>query len=217
MELTYIGHSCFKIKTKDLTLVIDPYDPKKVGYNLPKMSADVVLITHNHFDHNHIEGVEDYKLVIDQPGEYEKANIFIYGISTFHDEKGGGDRGTNTIYLIEADGVNILHLGDLGHELSDDVLEKLSAVDVLLIPVGGTYTINAEKAAEIISSIEPAYVIPMHYKTADLKGIEGLDNVEKFLDEMGKDKNIQKLEKLVLKTRSDIPEETEVIILEPKH
>ena len=217
MELTYIGHSCFKIKTKDLTLVIDPYNPKDVGYSLPKMSADVVLTTHNHADHNFVEGVEDCKLVIDRPGEYEKADVFIYGISTFHDEKSGGDRGLNTIYLIEADGINILHLGDLGHELSDETLEKLSTVDVLLIPVGGTYTIDAEKATEIISEIEPAYVVPMHYKTSDLKGIEGLDPVEKFLDEMGKDKNVQKLDKLVLRTRSDIPEDTEVIILEPKH
>ena len=119
MEITYIGHSCFKIKGKTLTVVIDPYDPK-IGYKLPKLSADVVLVTHDHFDHNNSAAVSDSRLVIDTPGEYEVGGVFIYGRGVYHDDKQGAERGKNTMYLISIDGIDILHVGDLGHELSKE-------------------------------------------------------------------------------------------------
>jgi len=217
MEITYIGHSCFKIKDKTITLVIDPYDPK-IGYKLPKLSCDALLTTHNHFDHNYIEGVSDYRLLIDGPGEYEIGGCFIYGKDVNHDEEEGGERGKVTMYLISLDGFNILHLGDLGTELSQEDMEKIPSVDVLMIPVGGKYTIDAEKAAKVISSLEPSYVIPMHYNTPDLKGVEGLSGVEEFLDEMGVEDGVKKdMDKLVLNSKSDVDGETQVVVLKPVH
>lgn len=217
MEITYIGHSSFKIKGKELSLVIDPYDPK-IGYKYPKQECDVLLTTHEHFDHNYIEGVSGYKLFINVPGEYELSDVFINGIQTFHDNKDGAERGIDTMYLIDIDGFSILHLGDLGCEINKEQMERIHNVDVLLIPVGGKYTIDAEVASKVISSLEPGIVIPMHYKTDDLTGVEGLAPLSKFLDEMGvKDGNVRKEDKLKLTNRSDIPEETTVVVLEPKH
>ena len=216
MEITYIGHSCFKIKGKNLTLVIDPYDPK-IGYKLPKLSCDVLLVTHDHFDHNNIAGVSDYRLLIDGPGEYEVGGVFIYGRSVYYDEKQGAERGRTTFYLLTVDGVDILHLGDLGHELSQEDLEKIPNVDVLMIPVGGKYTIDAEKASKVISALEPSYVIPMHYKTAD-SSMQDIEGVEEFLDVMGVENGIKKdLDKLTVSAKKDESEETEVVVLKPTH
>ena len=215
MEITYIGHSCFKVKTKNLTLVFDPYDPKKTGYALPKLSADIVLVSHDHFDHNFVSGVSDYKLLIDKPGEYETKGVFIYGLESFHDNKQGKERGKNNLFHIEADGLSLLHLGDLGHELSKETLEQIPSVDILFVPVGGKYTIDAEEAAEVISQIEPGIVIPMHYSTKNTSGVlASLDPVKKFLDEMGVE-TIKEIEKLKISSKSEIPEETEVIVVTP--
>lgn len=215
MEITYIGHSCFKIKGKDLSIVIDPYDPK-IGFKLPKLEADVVLSSHDHFDHSNISGVTGSRTTIDGPGEYEISNVFIQGLPTFHDEKNGAKRGKNTIYSIDIDGFTILHLGDLGHELSDSTLENLGEVDVLMIPVGGFYTIDAETAAKVISSIEPGIVIPMHFKTDDLTGVEDLEGLQKFLDEMGAD-DVKTQEKLKLTSKADVSDETQIVVLTPAH
>lgn len=216
MEIIYIGHSCFKIKGKEITMVIDPYDPK-IGYKFPKQECDLVLTTHDHFDHHYLEGVSGYKLHIGTPGEYEISGVFINGIQAFHDDKEGAERGLDTMYLIDIDGFTVMHLGDLGTELTKEQMERISNVDVLLIPVGGKYTIDSEAASKVISSLEPGIVIPMHYKTDDLTGVEGLDPLSKFLDEMGVEGNVRKEEKLKLTSRVDIPEETAVIVLEPKH
>lgn len=216
MEITYIGHSCFKIKGKDLEIVIDPYDPSMLGYKLPKLSADVVLSTHSHGDHNYLEGVNGYKLAVTTPGEYEINGVYIEGISTFHDDKDGKERGKNTIFQISIDNMNILHLGDLGHQLSKDTLEKILDIDVLLIPVGGFYTIDAETATEVISEIEPGIVIPMHFQEDSVTPVtKEMAPLKKFLEEMGAE-NVKKLEKLKI-TKSDIPEETETIVLIPAH
>ena len=212
----YIGHSCFKIKGKELSIVIDPYDPK-IGYKLPKLEADLLLTTHDHFDHHNIEGVSGYKLLVDGPGEYEVNGAFIYGIPTYHDDKKGIDRGTQTMYVIDIDGFTLMHLGDLGHELSTDTLEKISKVDVLMIPIGGAFTINAEKAAQVISSLEPGIVLPMHYKTDDLVGFDELQGIDKFMDEMGVENSVIKEEKLKISSPGDVPEDTEVVILKPAH
>ena len=217
VEITYIGHSCFKIKGKDITLVIDPYDPK-IGYKLPKLSCDALLITHYHFDHSYKEGVDGYRLLVDGPGEYEIGDCFIYGREVSHDNKGGAERGKITMYLITIDGFNILHLGDLGCELSQEDLEKIPNVDVLMIPVGNKYTIDAKTAVKVMSSLEPSYVIPMHYKTADLTGVDGLSGVDEFLDEMGVENGVKRdLDKLVLDSKSDLEGETQVVVLKPAH
>lgn len=218
MEITYIGHSCFKIKGKNASLVIDPYNPKSTGYKMPKQSADTVLLSHHHDDHNFIESVIDYKLLIETPGEYEFSDIFVYGIKTFHDDKKGEERGLNTIYQIEIDDFTLLHLGDLGHELSQDTLEQITDTDVLFIPVGGVYTINAQVATKVISSIEPSIIIPMHYQTKDLKLPSELDELDKFLEEMGVQKsNVKEEPKLRLNYKTDLPEEGAIYILDPQH
>ncbi len=215
MEITYIAHSCFKIKSKNQTIVIDPYNPEKTGYKLPKMSPDMLLITHQHDDHNFKEGTVDAKLIIEGPGEYEKDDIYVTGIKTFHDDKKGAERGVNTIYAIEAENITLLHLGDLGHELDEDTLSELPDVDILFIPVGGTYTIDAEAAAKVIASIEPGIVIPMHYQPANPSKLsEDLDKVEKFLEEMGVEKPTPQ-EMLKISKKSEIPDDTEVVVLKP--
>jgi len=126
--------------------VIDPYD-EKIGLKLPNLSADIVLVTHNHSDHNNVAGVKGTPFVIDGPGEYEVKEVFINGISSFHDDKEGKERGLNTIYVIEAEDLRFCHLGDLGQkQLTDEQLEKIDGIDVLMIPVGGEYTIDSSSA-----------------------------------------------------------------------
>lgn len=199
--------------------MIDPYDPKKLGYKLPKLKADIVLLSHEHDDHSYLEGVDDYKLLVETPGEYEMSDTFIYGAKTYHDDQEGKDRGDNTIFQIDMDDFSLLHLGDLGHELATETMEKLTDIDVLMIPVGGVYTIDAKTAVKVISSVEPSIIIPMHYQTEDLTGLsKKLDDIKNFLEEMGiEDNGVKKVDKLVLKTRSDIPAESEVYILSPQH
>jgi L-ascorbate metabolism protein UlaG (beta-lactamase superfamily) len=215
MEITFIGHSCFKIKGKTVTLVIDPYEPKETGYKLPKLEADVLLSSHEHYDHGYLEGVTGATLQITTAGEYETKGVYIEGIPTFHDEKKGKERGRNIMYQIHMDGLVILHMGDLGHELTKETIEKLNQVDVLLIPVGGTYTISSKVATKVISSVEPKIVVPMHYKTkATGKDLKVLESVDKFLDEMGVEKVVE-VDKLKLAGKSDIPDETEVIVIKP--
>jgi L-ascorbate metabolism protein UlaG (beta-lactamase superfamily) len=216
MKITYIGHSSFIIKGKENTLVIDPYNPNSTGYKYPKQKADLLLTTHFHDDHYYIDGVGDYSLHISGPGEYEKNSSLIYGMPTFHDDQNGDLRGKNTIYEIHIDDFTLLHLGDLGHQLKETTTERISDIDVLFIPVGGVYTIDSSVASRVISSIEPKIVIPMHYQTEDLKLPEKLDKLEKFLNEMGVDETKQ-LDELVLKSKSDIPDETEVTLLNPTH
>jgi len=192
--------------------VIDPFSPE-IGLRCPSLSAEILLLTHDHYDHNNKGVVSGQPFLIDGPGEYEVKGIFIQGISSFHDSVQGKERGKNTIYLIEAEEMRICHLGDLGQkELESWQLEKLGDVDILLIPVGGVYTINSKEAVKIINQIEPKIVIPIHYSIPKLKiKLEGLD---KFLKAMGiKKPEIQN--KLLIK-KKDLPtEETKVVILKP--
>jgi len=217
MKITYIGHSCFKIEINKKTIVIDPYDPSKMGYNFPKTKTDIVLLSHGDAETRYLEGVSGYEHLIDSPGEYEVSEIFIYGLSTYHDDSQGQKRGKNTAYLIESDGFSALHLGSLGHELSKESLEKVGNVDVLMVPVGGNFVIDAEVASKVISSVEPGIVIPMHYWTVDSTFSEKLHKLEDFLEEMGVDKGLPKKDFVELKSRATVPEETEVVVLKPQH
>ncbi|MCK5460246.1 MBL fold metallo-hydrolase, partial [Candidatus Parcubacteria bacterium] len=174
MRIIWHGHSCFSIKTKSLlneeiNIVIDPFDEKKTGIKLPKLKADIVLSSHDHYDHNNIKAVHGDPFIIKNPGEFETKNVFIQGIPSFHDKKNGAERGENIIFYLESEKIHIAHLGDLGHLLDEKQLSKLSKVDILMIPVGGKYTINYSEAIEIISQLEPKIIIPMHYKIPGLK------------------------------------------------
>jgi len=185
MKISSYGHSCFKIKCKDLTLLIDPYDDT-IGLKVPKVKADVVLTTHNHHDHNNVSIGGKDSIVISGPGEYEVKGTFVYGKEAFHDIKKGEEGGVVTMYLIEEDKVRIAHLGDLGQkQLSKEQLEFLDKVDVLLIPVGGGYTINGSEAISIINEIEPRIVIPMHYDVPGLKLSKKIEKVDDFVKEIG--------------------------------
>lgn len=184
MTISWFGHSCFRIESKEGSILIDPFD-KKIGLKPPKLKDDLVLVTHNHHDHNNLEGATGEELVINGPGEYERKGMAVQGISSFHDNSQGSERGFNTIYRITAEDVVLCHLGDLGQaRLTDEQVEQIGDVDVLFVPVGGHFTIGSKEAMDVISQIEPKVVVPMHYKIPELTGSE-LDGPEKFIKEMG--------------------------------
>lgn len=211
MNITWLGQACFKIQGKEVTIITDPYD-SKIGLKLPRLNAEILTISHNHYDHNNIKAVSGQPFLIDTPGEYEIKKVFIWGIPSWHDNKEGAVRGANTIFIYQLEDIKLAHLGDLGTTLSNEQLEKLEGVDILLIPVGGIYTIDGKKAAEVVNQIEPRIVIPMHYKIPNLK--IKLEAVDKFCNEMGVKKNGPE-EKLKI-TKKDLPaEEIKIIILKP--
>jgi len=209
MEITWLGHSCFKIKGRQATIITDPYSPD-LGYSLGKLNASIVTISHQHPGHSFTAGVGGDPRAITGPGEYEISNVLVIGVATFHDKDRGKIRGDNTAYLIEIDEISICHLGDLGHVLTDEQVEELGNVDVLLVPVGGVSTIDPPVAAEIVRQLEPKAVVPMHYRTPALS--RELEPVEAFLKEMGAD-NITPQAKLSL-TKSNLPISTQVFLLE---
>jgi L-ascorbate metabolism protein UlaG (beta-lactamase superfamily) len=210
MTIFWLGQAAFKIIDKEVTIAIDPYD--KIGLKMPKFQAEILLITHDHSDHNYQEAIKGDPFIIDSQGEYEVKNVFVYGLPAYHDNKQGAESGKITIYIIELEGMKIAHLGDIGQEsLTDEQLEELEGVDILLIPVGGEETINGTGAVKIISQIQPRIVIPMHYKIPGLN--TKLEPVDKFLKEFGVSAP-EKMEKLKI-SKKDLPqEETKVIILE---
>ncbi len=214
MEITYLGHSSFKLRGKTGILVTDPFNSSSVGIKFPKTGADIVTVSHGHDDHNCHFAVEDNPIVVAGPGEYEIKGIKIIGVASFHDDENGKIRGENTIYRIEMDGVSLVHLGDLGHKLNDKSLEILDGVDLLMIPVGGFYTISAATAAEVVSQLEPKIVIPMHYQTLshDKKIFSQISKVDVFLKEMGKEE-IKPVPKLSI-TKDRLPAELTVVVLE---
>ncbi len=212
MDITWLGHSCFRLKGKQATLITDPYPPE-VGYSLGKPAAQIVTLSHDHYDHSYSQGITDSPKVIRAPGEYEISDVLIIGISTFHDSEGGNEKGKNTVYLIDLDEISVCHLGDLGHGLTAGQVEEIDDVDVLLVPVGGVYTINAPMAAALVRQLEPKVVIPMHYKTEALSF--ELEPVERFLEEIGA-RNVQPQAKLSI-TKSNLPLSTQVILLDYPH
>ena len=191
-------------------MVVDPYDPKITGLPLKKgISADVLLITHDHQDHNFVAGVSGNPYVISGPGEYEVKEVKVIGVKSFHDEKEGAERGRNTVYSFVVGGVSFCHLGDLGTALTDAQVEEIGKVDVLFVPVGGTYTLDPKKAAEVATQLEPLIVIPMHYKTPGKN--EDLHDVSDFVREFGKP---QKTETTLKVSKDSLPMELEVVVLE---
>lgn len=213
MDITYLGHSSFRIKGKSVSWVTDPYDSGMVGLKFPTVEAQIVTVSHNHDDHNKagIVGGEPY--IVSGPGEYEIQGVSIFGIPTFHDDKQGAERGPNTVYVINLDGIILCHLGDLGHKLSGETVGEIGSIDILFVPVGGFYTIDASRASEVVSNLEPKIVIPMHYKTEGLA--EGLGDklapVDDFVKEIGMVP--VKTNKFVI-TQDTLPEETQLVVLE---
>jgi L-ascorbate metabolism protein UlaG (beta-lactamase superfamily) len=208
VDITWLGHSCFRIKGNQAVVITDPFPPD-LGYTLGKQTANIVTVSHQHPSHSCVDDIGGDPRIISGPGEYEISGVLIIGIATFHDSVQGQTRGKNTVYLMEIDGISICHLGDLGHVLSSEQVEEIGDIDVLLLPVGGVSTINAAMAAEVIRQVEPKAVIPMHYKTPSLK--RELDPVDDFLREMGVGQ-IEPRSKLSV-SRTNLPPSTQVFLL----
>jgi len=214
MEITHLGHSSFKIRGKSATVVTDPFSPEMIGLKFPKVEANIVTVSHQHEDHNCAANVSGAPIVVAGPGEYEISGVKIIGVGTYHDEMQGAKRGRNTIYHIEMDGLSIVHTGDLGHKLEEKEMEFLDGVDILMVAVGGFYTIGPEEAAYLVSKLEPAIIIPMHYK--EKKGNQtfyaDLASVDEFLTQMGKG-SVTPVPKLNI-TKDKLPAESTIVILE---
>jgi len=220
MEIKYLGHASFLIKTKTAKIVTDPFDPKMTGLKFPKVEADIITVSHQHSDHNKVDQIPlpptgNPPLIIDLPGEFEKQGVRIFGFKSFHDEKEGEERGENILYKIEAEGVSVLHCGDLGFVPDDSFIDNLGDIDILLVPTGGFYTIGPDKAFELVKKVEPSIIIPMHYNHDKLNQ-ENFGQLAK-LDEFTKKFGIEKpevLPKLVYKKEGEQEEEMKVVVLE---
>jgi len=214
MEITFLGHACFRLRGREASVVVDPYS-KSLGLptQIPsRFSADVLAITHDHPGHNNEGMVGGEPFVIRGPGEYEIKGVGLRGVGAYHDDRQGERLGRITMYAIEIDDVVVAHLGDLGHGLTEAEQEQLGSVDVLLLPVGGGNSLSATQAAAVVGLLEPKVVIPMHYKLPGLKA--DLDEPKHFANEMG----IQKVEYQPKLSLSGKPsnEDVKVIFLEAR-
>ncbi|MGA7733742.1 MAG: MBL fold metallo-hydrolase [Chloroflexia bacterium] len=210
-EITWLGHACFRIKSRDATVITDPYD-KSLGLGTLNQKAEIVTISHDHPHHNALSGVKGEPFVVSSPGEYEVRGVFVTGVWSFADSKEGKERGRNNIFLFHLDDTVVCHLGALGHTLNSRQLEALGDVDVLMVPVGGDASLSAGKATEVISQIEPRIVIPMHYGTGK-ESVE-LDALDRFMKEIGI-KEWTPQEKLAIKgSEGDGP--MQVVVLEAR-
>ena len=212
MEITWLGHSCFKIKGKKVTIITDPYDDS-IGYTLGEQEADIVTLSHAHPGHSFATGISGSPRIVSSPGEYDMAGVLISGVKTFHDTVAGGERGKNIIYILYFEGIRICHLGDLGHMFDAEKASGLSDMDVLMVPVGGVSTIGASEAAEMTRMLEPKAVIPMHYKTEDLK--LQLNPIDGFRKEMSVKADIKPESKLVI-GKVGLSQGTKVFIMDYK-
>lgn len=216
MEISYFGHSCFRIKTKKAVVLTDPFD-ESVGLPLPKLQADIVTVSHDHKDHSNfkvVAGTQDHSepFVIQGPGEYEISEVYVWGMPTYHDEEKGKKRGKNTLYFMLSEGIRICHLGDLGHPLSTKMADKINQTDILFVPVGGNYTLDAAAAVKVVDQISPSIVIPMHYRLPGSK--MELAPVEEFLERIGAE-SVKPVPKLSVKTET-MSEERQIVVLATK-
>ena len=215
MEIIWYGHSCFRLTERSYaTVVTDPYDNKKIGYDALKLKADIVTVSHNAPGHNNTDSVKGMSHVIEGAGEFEIGSVFITGVSTDGGSKkkakGSDTSSRNTVYVFDYDGITVAHLGDLKQVPTQSEIELLGTINVALVPVGGGEGLNAATAAEVISMIEPNIVVPMHYATPAAK--VSLESLNKFIKEMGLSKS--ETQPSLKVTRSGLPSETRVITLE---
>lgn len=210
MDITWYGHSCFKIIERGkLSVITDPYSDT-IGLPVPKLKADVVTISHDSPGHNFLESVKGYSYALAGPGEYEIGGVFISGIALHYTDENNAR--PNVAYLVNYDSLTVLHLGDLAHIPAQSTIQDLGEVNVLLVPVGGGNGLRAAQAAEVIALIEPNYIVPMHY---ELPGLAlPLDSVEKFLKTMGVSKVIE--DDLLRLTAGTLPEQPQVVVLRPQ-
>ena len=221
MDIQYLGHACFKLRGKKASVVIDPYHKESVGFGLPSLSADIVLSSHNHEDHNNVEAVKGTArrkepFVIREPGEYEIEGVSIFGYQTYHDQAKGEERGENVVFRIQLDGVSLVHVGDLGHLLDKKMMEQFGNVDVVMVPGGGVYTIGPEEAWKLATDIGAEVIIPMHYRTEQHRqDVFGkLASLDEFIKVYGGE--VKRVEgKLSLSKLNLTGEGREVVVFEP--
>lgn len=211
MEITWLGHSCIRLKTKDKTLLMDPCG-KGTGFTLTRQQADIVTVSRKDDDHGNLDAlVTGYKL-LDAPGEYEIGGVLINGVQTTRRSKDGEAPPRNVAFVVEVDDLRICHLGDLDRPPSQDLREQLSDIDVLVVPVGGNGTLDSARAAEVISLLEPKVVVPVRYKTE--QATPELESIDPFIKQMGLTTPTPQAKLSV--TRSNLPETTEVAVLDPR-
>jgi L-ascorbate metabolism protein UlaG (beta-lactamase superfamily) len=218
MTIQWYGHSCFKISTKpegrgsgeDVVIFTDPFN-KEIGLRPPQGRADIVTVSHNHPDHNNAEALRGEPKVLDLPGEYSIKGVTIKGTNSFHDKKEGAERGLNTIFIIESEGIRICHLGDLATSLNNKQLEEINGVDIVMVPIGGRHSLDGKEAKNVIDQIEPKMVLPMHYK---IKGSKlQADDEKVFCKEIGTCPR-EKVAKLILRKKDFEGKESEVVLME---
>ena len=211
MEITWYGHSCFRLTERNyVTVVTDPFDSKVIGYDPLKLKAEIVTISHDAPGHNNSDAVKGTTHVLKGPGEFEIGGVFITAVQSDSAGKKSKDVARNTIYVFDYDGITVAHLGDLQKIPTQSEIELLGTVNVALVPVGGGNSLNAAKAAEVVSMLEPNLVVPMHYSTPDSK--IKLEEINKFIKEMGLSK--QDAQPSLKVSRSSLPDETHVIVLD---
>jgi L-ascorbate metabolism protein UlaG (beta-lactamase superfamily) len=208
MEISWFGHSCFQLKERGMASVVtDPYDFHETGYQPLHLSAEIVTVSHDMPGHNYISAVSGDPFIINGPGEYEIGNVFITGVAT----QGKKDGKENTLYVFDYNGINVAHLGDLNRIPNQAEVESLGPINVALVPVGGGSSLNASRAVEVISLLEPNIIIPMHYATPS--GSNSLEPVNRFLKEMGLTE-LETMPYFRASNTSQLPDETQVIILD---
>ncbi|MCZ2126272.1 MAG: MBL fold metallo-hydrolase [Anaerolineales bacterium] len=211
MEITWYGHSCFRLTERNYaTVVTDPFDSKTAGYNPLKLKADIVAISHDAPGHAHADGVKGAQHVLSGAGEFEIGGVFITAVQSNEHGKKSKEKIRNTLYVFDYEGITVAHLGDIQETPTQSEVEALGTVNILLVPVGGGASLNAAKAAETVSVIEPNIVVPMHY-ASDASKIK-LDPLSKFLKEMGLGK--VEPQPSLKATRSSLPQETKVVVLD---
>jgi L-ascorbate metabolism protein UlaG (beta-lactamase superfamily) len=208
MEITWLGHSCFRVKGKERTLITDPYQ-EGIGYSWAMPTANIVTVSHSHPGHSNSAGVNGDPRVINRPGEYEVGGVFVIGLGNYHDSDQGASRGKNISYLFEIDDIKLCHLGDIGHVPSARQVEEFSGVDILIVPVGGISTIDGKAAADIAKLLNPKIVVPMHYRTEVVTWLEPLD---RFTTQLGLKDIIPQLKLSI--SKASIPLETKTVILD---
>ena len=214
MEITWYGHSCFRLAERGMaTVVCDPFDSESVGYEPLKLRADIVTSSHDAPGHNYLSAVKGYSHAITGPGEFEIGSVFITGVQMDGQGKQAADKPRNTLYVFDYMGITVAHLGDLRSVPPQNEIEALGTVHIVLVPVGGGSGLNAAKAAEIVSLLEPNIVIPMHFHTPATK--VPLDRLDKFLKEMGLHE-AETLPSLKI-TKSSLPDETKLVVLDYQH
>lgn len=216
MNISWYGHSCFKLQTKpkrgegDVVIITDPFD-RSIGLRPPQGQADIVTVSHlHHADHNNVSSIKGDPFVIDAAGEYSIKGVVFQGVESFHDNEKGAKDGRNTIFVIESEGIKACHLGDLGHKLTEKQLEQIGQIDILMIPVGGKYTIEPKEAEEVVGQLEPKIIIPMRYKVKGLK--LDIANEDPFCKELGSCTK-ERTAKLSIKNKDLADTENKILIM----